>query len=165
MRSYFQCTYRYPSSIQKRPSILTCYDGADDDKVRCSAAAATLPRLQPRTNTFRRPSLRHTRSNLSTKSAGSVRSPDRFLPSRPPLESAIESFRANKDPRTLTSDERLLRHKDASPDAFYPRRRISSPVPKANRPIIDRRNISGRRSGSGGMVLLLMGLVCAVDSS
>ncbi|CZR52594.1 related to meiosis-specific APC/C activator protein AMA1 [Phialocephala subalpina] len=149
VRSYFQCTFRQPSSIQQPSSVSTLYDGADDGRIK-HTAAATLPRLRPRANTFRRPSLRTTRSNLSTKSTGSVRSPDRFLPSRPSLDSAIESFRANKDPHSLSSDERLLRHEDASPDAFYPRRRVSSPIPKANRPIIDRRNVSGRRSGSGG---------------
>ncbi|KAE8450863.1 hypothetical protein EG329_005776 [Mollisiaceae sp. DMI_Dod_QoI] len=101
-------------------------------------------------NTFRRPSLRAIRSNLSANSAGSIRAPDRFLPIRSSLDSAVESFRANKDPQTLSSDERLLRHKDASPDAFNARRHISSPVPRSNRPILERRNISGRRSGSGG---------------
>ncbi len=143
VRSYFKCTYQQPSSVSSR------FDGADDETTR-HVSAVTLPRLRPRMNTFRRPSLRAVRSNLSANSAGSIRAPDRFLPIRPSLDSAVESFRANKDPQTLSSDERLLRHKDASPDAFNARRHISSPVPRSNRPILERRNISGRRSGSGG---------------
>ena len=147
MRSYFHCTHQQQlPTCGRAPSR---YDGADEERVGYRSAV-TLPRLRPRTNTFHRPSLRTVRSNLSIASTGSIRAPDRFLPARPSLDSAIQNFRANKDPKTLSSDEKLLRHKDASPDAFNPRRRVSSPIPRANRTVLDRRNVSGRRSGSGG---------------
>jgi hypothetical protein len=128
------------------------YDGpADDEKL--PIVPATLPRLNARSkNTayFRRPSLKTFDSNSSLNSGGSLRTPDRFVPRRrPALDSAIQSFRANKDPKVLSTEEKLMRHKDVSPDAFNPRRRVSSPIPEANRPI-SRRNYSGRRSGSGG---------------
>ena len=117
---------------------------------------ATLPRSQARCKTssfHRRPSLKRAfESNSSTKSTGSLRSPDRFLPSRrPTLESAVQSFRASKDPQILSTDERLLRNKDASPDAFNPRRRVTSLIPRPNRPL-KRRDFSGNRSGGVGMI-------------
>jgi hypothetical protein len=129
------------------------YDGpADDEKL--PVTPATLPRLNARSKNatyFRRPSLKTFDSNSCSKSGGSLRTPDRFVPRRrPALDSAIQSFRANKDPKALSTNEKLLRHKDVSPDAFNPRRRVSSPIPQANRPPA-RRNYSGRRSGSGGM--------------
>jgi meiosis-specific APC/C activator protein AMA1 len=138
---------------RKTSKLTDIYDGpADDDKA--PPAPATLPRLKPRskdTEYFRRPSLKAFESNSSSKSGSSLQSPDRFLPRRrPALDSAIQSFRANKEPKALSTEEKLLRHKDVSPDAFNPRRRISSPMPQANRPI-SRRNYSGRRSGSGGL--------------
>lgn len=131
------------------------YDGpADDEKL--PIVPATLPRLNARSkNTayFRRPSLKTFDSNSSSNSGGSLRTPDRFVPRRrPALDSAIQSFRANKDPKVLSTEEKLMRHKDVSLDAFNPRRRVSSPIPQANRPVT-RRNYSGRRSGSGGMSL------------
>jgi hypothetical protein len=83
------------------------------------------------------------------RSTRSIRAPDRYLPKRPNLDSATESFRANKDPGTLSTDEKLLRNKHASLDAFNSRRRVTSPIPQINRPS-QRRNFSGNRSGSGG---------------
>lgn len=129
------------------------YDGPADDDIP-PPAPATLPRLKPRTKDaeyFRRPSLMTFDFSSNSKSGGSIRSPDRFVPRRrPALDSAVQSFRSNKEPKALSTEEKLLRHKDVSPDAFNPRRRISSPIPLANRPV-SRRNYSGRRSGSGGM--------------
>jgi hypothetical protein len=129
------------------------YDGpADDEKL--PIVPATLPRLNARskhTAYFRRPSLKTFDSNSSSNSGGSLRTPDRFVPRRrPALDAAIQSFRANKDPKVLSIEEKLMRHKDVSADAFNPRRRVSSPIPQANRPV-PRRNYSGRRSGSGGI--------------
>jgi meiosis-specific APC/C activator protein AMA1 len=137
----------------RKSSLLTdIYDGpADDDKPH--PAPVTLPRPKTRsrnTEYFRRPSLRTLESNSSSKSGGSLQSPDRFVPRRrPALDSATQSFRSNKETKALSTEEKLLRHKDVSPDAFNPRRRLSSPIPQANRPV-SRRLYSGRRSGSGG---------------
>lgn len=136
--------------LLRKPSKPTAtvgqYDGPSDTEKR-ALSISTMPRINSRINKFRRrPSLK---AFASSSSAGSFRSPDRFLPRRPTLDSAVESFRTSKDPRTLTTDEKLLRHKDASPDAFNPRRRVTSPTPSAIRPVL-RRTFSGNRSGSGG---------------
>jgi hypothetical protein len=58
-----------------------------------------------------------------------VRSPDRFLPTRSPLDKVFEKFHANKDIYKLSASERLLRH-DIDNDVFNPRRRatISNPL-------------------------------------
>ncbi|KAG4430502.1 hypothetical protein IFR05_014007 [Cadophora sp. M221] len=163
---YFDIPYRRPSSIKleilkrkhtiandvlrKSPDIVSQYDGPSDTEKR-ALSISTLPRINPRTSNFRRrPSLK---TFASSASSSSFRCPDRFLPIRPTLDSAVESFRTSKDPRTLTTDEKLLRHKDASLDAFNPRRRATSPIPSANRPV-PRRNFSGNRSGSGGASVL-----------
>ncbi|KAL5323825.1 hypothetical protein ACEPPN_008367 [Leptodophora sp. 'Broadleaf-Isolate-01'] len=162
----FNIPYRRPSSIKleipkrkhtttndvlrKSPAIANQYDGPSDTEKR-ALSISTLPRINPRTSNFRRrPSLK---TFASSTSSGSFRSPDRFLPIRSTLDSAVESFRTSKDPRTLTMDEKLLRHKDASQDAFNPRRRATSPIPSSNRPV-PRRNFSGNRSGSGGASVL-----------
>ncbi len=63
----------------------------------------------------------------SSKSGGSLRAPDRFLPTKSPLDAAFQRFHANKDAHKLTSAEKLLRLNSASPDAFRPRRRATSP--------------------------------------
>lgn len=149
----------FQDTSRKSSKFADIYDGPADDE-KPPPTPATLPRLKPRskdTEYFRRPSLMAFESNSSSKLGGSLHSPDRFVPRRrPALDSAIQSFRANKEPKALSTEEKLLRHKDVSPDAFNPRRRISSPIPQANRPIT-RRNYSGRRSGSGGMNSQLSG--------
>lgn len=116
-------------------------------------AYSTLPRFNHRSKTFRRrPSLKTFDSGSSIRSVGSIRSPDRFLPRRPNTASATESFQTSVDPKSLSTDEKLFRNKDASPDAFNPRRTVTSPVPRAHRPASrpERRHFSGNRSGSGG---------------
>ncbi|KAE9376087.1 WD40 repeat-like protein, partial [Stipitochalara longipes BDJ] len=129
-------------------------DGPADDE-KPLPTPATLPRLNPRskiTGYLHRPSLKTFGFNSTSKPGCSFRSPDRFLPRRrSDLDSVIQSFRANKEPKSLSTEEKLLRHKDVSPDAFNPRRRVSSPIPQANRPV-SRRNYSGRRSGSGSVL-------------
>lgn len=127
-------------------------DGASDEKKR-TVSATTLPRIRVPSFFRRRPQLKTCDSDLSQKSGGSLRSPDRFVPSRrPTIESVIESFRVNKDPYTLSTEERLLRHKDASADAFNPRRSITSPTSRAIRPTppLPRPDFSVNRSGGGG---------------
>ena len=135
-------------------AISSKYDGSSDEP-GVVWGVATLPRLKARSKTTafrRRPSLNAFESTSSTRSTGSLRSPDRFLPCRrPTLESAVQSFRANKDPHVLSTGEKLLRNKDASPDAFNPRRRVTSPIPRPNTSLT-RRNFSGNRSGGGGMI-------------
>jgi meiosis-specific APC/C activator protein AMA1 len=96
-----------------------------------------LPRRRPSiaTPVRGRPVLRSHESSSSSRSAGSITSPDRFLPSRrPALNASTESFRINKDVNNLTTEEKLLRHSGASHDAFNPRRRITAPVPSAINP-------------------------------
>jgi len=145
----------FQDPFQEYSALTGVFDGPADDDTP-PPAPATLPRLHPRskiTGYLRRRSLKTFESNSTSKSGGSLRSPDRFVPRRrPDLDSVIQSFRANKEPKELSTEEKLLRHKDVSPDAFNPRRRVSSPIPQANRPV-SRRNYSGRRSGSGGMNL------------
>lgn len=78
------------------------------------------------------------------------RSVDRFLPvRRSSLMPSIHSFRTNKDPKALSTDELLHRHPEVSPDAFNPRsRRASSPLPVARRP--QARRVWGNRSANRG---------------
>lgn len=68
-----------------------------------------------------RPLLQTFPSTSSTRSAGSgsLASPDRFLARHRPTGNDLpESYRTNQAAISLTSGERLLRHADASPDAF-----------------------------------------------
>lgn len=125
------------------------YDGAGSDEGRM-LAVSTLPRINHRSKTFRRrPSLKTFESESSLRSTGSIRALDRFVPRRATLDSATECYQISKDPKTLSTDEKLFRNKVVSQDAFNPRRRVTSPIPRANRHI-QRRNFSGNRSGSGG---------------
>lgn len=82
-----------------------------------------------------------------------MRKPDRFVPPRrPTLDSVIESFRIGKDPGSLSPEERLLRRKDTSLDAFNPRRSVTSPTPRPRQASPSaRRHFSGNRSGGGGI--------------
>ncbi|MCJ1472010.1 hypothetical protein MMC13_000654 [Lambiella insularis] len=48
-------------------------------------------------------------------------SPDRFIPARPAADSHVASYNLGKSPEHLSSSERLLRHKSATPDPFSPR--------------------------------------------
>lgn len=61
---------------------------------------------------------------------------------------STQSFRTNKDPEFLSPDEKLLRNHVATPDAFDPRRRASSPVPRVVRPPVQR-SFSAHRVGGG----------------
>lgn len=150
MLDFFDNGYHKPSRV-KSPRTIICYDGAGDDEGRV-LSANTLPRLNPCSSTSRqRASLQTFESGSTLRSTGSLKSPDRFLPKRPSLASSTESFRSNKDPKTLSTTEKLVRNKEASPDAFNPRRRVTSPVPQAMRSPPQRRNFSGNRSGSGGL--------------
>ncbi|RDL40203.1 WD40 repeat-like protein [Venustampulla echinocandica] len=129
------------------------YDGPSDEEIFPSTAT-TLPRSRPR-SFFRRWTLLKTfDSHSSLSSTDSRRSPDRFLPARrSSVDFTTHTFHAHKDPRTLTADEKLLRHKDASPDAFSPTRKAASSTPEASR-AIPRRNTSGRRRGGTGPTTL-----------
>ncbi|APA12316.1 hypothetical protein sscle_09g070860 [Sclerotinia sclerotiorum 1980 UF-70] len=127
------------------------FDGASDSpKTPMSSSSSTLPRSNIKT----RPSLLNTlRARTSVdptqnrKSLSSLHSPDRFLPVLKNSDSAAQSFRANKDPGTLSPYERLMRHSSASLDAFNPRRRATSPIPLASRP--DSRRIVSANRGRG----------------
>jgi hypothetical protein len=98
-----------------------------------------------------RPALKKFQSSDSVRSSGSLRSLDRFLPRRPTSNSAGTSFRSNKDPHTLSPEEKLLRHSGASTDAFSPRRTATSPTPQSSNSVEARRNVSANRSGGTGM--------------
>jgi meiosis-specific APC/C activator protein AMA1 len=140
-----------PKSYSKTVKFRGRYDGPDDappDHPEPETGASGLPSRHPRTLTCNRPSLKAFHSN-SSKSTRSLRSPDRFLPRRPILDSAVQSFRVNKDPESLSNSEKLLRNNEASPDAFNPRRRVTSPVLASNGlPVLPvRRNLTPTRGG------------------
>lgn len=132
--------------------VTNTFDGAyDEDR---PTTPATLPRVFSRARDFSH----HTRPSLGTfdsapptlKRANSTLCPDRFVAARRPGLNSTISYRSNRDPHTLSKDERLLRHKDATPDAFNPRRRVTSPIPALNPPN-PRRVFSANRSGGGRM--------------
>jgi hypothetical protein len=124
------------------------FDGSSD----LNPAVSTIPRCIHRSGSSERPrpTLKKFQSSDSVRSSASLRSLDRFLPRRPTSNSAGTSFRANKDPQTLSPDEKLLRHSGASVDAFSPRRRATSPTSQSDH-IAARRDISASRSGGAGM--------------
>lgn len=94
-----------------------------------------LPKLNDRSNVLnsdpfrRRPSLRTQTAGSCSKSSGWLRSPDRFLPNRSPLDALSQRYHANKESNKLSNKEKLLRRDIASLDAFSPRRRATSPTP------------------------------------
>ncbi|PQE17395.1 meiosis-specific apc c activator ama1 protein [Rutstroemia sp. NJR-2017a BVV2] len=109
------------------------------------------PFSQPKKSVHQRPSLPRSRTSLSSqestptkKCTGSLRSPDRFLPFLRDSQQSTQTFRANKDPDTLSTYEKLIRNSSASLDAFQPRRRVTTPIPLAVRPDT-RRNLTGNR--------------------
>ncbi|KAF7882565.1 uncharacterized protein EAF02_005928 [Botrytis sinoallii] len=132
------------------------FDGSSDSpKIPTTSSSSTVPRP----NTKSRPALSNTLrartsvdSTPTRKSASSLHSPDRFLPVLKRSDSATQSFRANKDPGSLSPYERLMRHSSASLDAFNPRRRATSPIPLASRP--DSRRIVSANRGRGATALI-----------
>jgi hypothetical protein len=76
----------------------------------------------------RRPTLRRLNTGSSSNSSGSLRAPDRFLPTRSPLEPAFHNFQASKDSEKLSNNEKLLRCDIASLDAFRPRGSATNPT-------------------------------------
>jgi len=138
---------------QNRSTSVSKYrlDGSSDSS-KAVLATSTLPRLNRRSSSSgfpRRPSFKTFEPSENTNSGGSLRYLDRFLPHRRPALNSTQSFRTNKDPQSLSPDEKLLRHSGASPDAFSPRRKVISPPHQSNLPPA-RRNISANRSGGGG---------------
>ncbi|KAK6604756.1 WD repeat domain-containing protein [Botrytis cinerea] len=118
-------------------------------------SSSTLPRPSTKSRPTLSNALRARTSVDSTptrKSASSLHSPDRFLPVLKRSDSAAQSFRANKDPGSLSPYERLMRHSSASLDAFNPRRRATSPIPLASRP--DSRRIVSANRGRGATALI-----------
>ncbi|TQS37952.1 hypothetical protein Golomagni_01553 [Golovinomyces magnicellulatus] len=80
--------------------------------------------------------------------------PDRFLPRRKGSTSAIESFRANKDPKLMSSDERLSRNQFSNIDAFgFKRVSLLSTATSVNSS--PGRIVSVSRDLSGGSLLAL----------
>ncbi|KAI9737214.1 MAG: hypothetical protein M1818_005746 [Claussenomyces sp. TS43310] len=95
----------------------------------------------------RRPALRDYHTGSSGRSRGSIRSPDRFLPPRDFSDAVVQKFHANKHPQQLSPAEKLLRHDEATPDAFGPRRIATSQSPIRS---VVRRRASGIASRPGG---------------
>lgn len=129
------------------------FDGSAEDS-KPPPVGATLSRLSRRANSsdfFSRPTVKKLQSSDSIRSSCSQRSLDRFLPRRPTLNSAATSYHANKDPQSLSPEEKILRHSGATPDAFSPRRRATSPTPRS-RNLIARRNLSANNSGGSGRI-------------
>jgi meiosis-specific APC/C activator protein AMA1 len=113
---------------------------------------ATLPRLNSSLKAlspdpFRhRPGLQTSSTSSSSKSSGSLRSPDRFLPNRGLLDAAVQRFRANKDTNKLSLSEKVLRRNDDNPDAFSQRRAIS---PNPSGSVAAGRRVTSSRIGGG----------------
>ena len=59
-------------------------------------------------------------------------SPDRYIPSRNTRDEHVNSYKVGKSPERLSSAEKLLRHKSATPDPFHAR--SPSQVPDPARP-------------------------------
>lgn len=131
--------------------ITNRFDGAFEETR--PTTPATLPRVKSRLSSrgyARRPSLSTFGSAQTLPRTNSSTSPDRFVPARRPGLSTTQSYRSNRDPQSLSKDERLLRNQDATPDAFNPRRRVTSPLPPTPPPN-PRRVFSATRSGGGGI--------------
>ncbi|KAK0708947.1 WD40 repeat-like protein [Lasiosphaeria miniovina] len=62
------------------------------------------------------------------RGTGSLRLPDRFIPTRTHSANTAEKFRTGKAPHELTPSEKLLRHNGATEDAFCYRRRAVTPM-------------------------------------
>jgi len=99
---------------------------------------ATLPRGSVRhrpalsASLFRRTAKRVRRRGSDTSilsTPDSLRSLDRFVPTRDPSTPSSQKFRTTKDPGELTPTERLLRHNRHAPDPFCYRRRSASILP------------------------------------
>ncbi|KAJ8059812.1 hypothetical protein OCU04_011443 [Sclerotinia nivalis] len=143
------------------------FDGASDSpRTPMTSSSSTLPRF----NIKSRPTLSNTLrartsvdSTQTRKSLSSLHSPDRFLPVLKRSDSAAQSFRANKDPGTLSPYERLMRNSSASLDAFNPRRRATSPIPLASRP--DSRRIVSANRGRGKQYLTAISDPCSNHST
>ncbi|RAL65329.1 hypothetical protein DID88_000897 [Monilinia fructigena] len=131
------------------------FDGTSDNpRTPLTSSSATLPRFNHKSRPTLSNTLRARTSIDSTptrKLASSLHSPDRYLPVLKRSNSSAQSFRANKDPGTLSAYERLMRNSSASLDAFNPRRRATSPIPLASRP--DSRRIVSTNRGRGATAL------------
>jgi meiosis-specific APC/C activator protein AMA1 len=147
-----------PKFYFKNVKFRGIYDGPSEtppDEPEPAVGASTPPYRRPKTSMLQRPSLKEAlNSGLSSKSISSVQSPDRFLPRRPKLDSASQNYRVNKDPQSLSSNEKLLRNKEASPDAFNPHRCVTSLVPPPNGlPVLPaRRNFTANRGGGASVL-------------
>jgi hypothetical protein len=139
--------YKWITALKHRIGGL---DGPLDDS-KPPAIALTLPILNRASHgsAYRRPTL----NRGSSSRTSSFRSPDRFVPSRRlTTDDLTQTFRTSKEPAALSTDERLVRNSKASPDAFDPHRRASSPVFRTPRNPIATDSID-QRGRSGGSVL------------
>lgn len=81
-------------------------------------SAVSLSPLNLRNSTSLRPSQWIARGGSLSSPQTLSRTPDRFIPSRRPLNSTRQSFQLNKTTDKLTPSERITRHGVLSPDPF-----------------------------------------------
>lgn len=103
----------------------------------------------------RRPPLKTHNTGLSSKSGSSLRSPDRFLPNRSPLDTFSQRYRASKEAHKLSTVEKLLRRDIASIDAFSPRRSVTSPIPLTASPTSEQVSRSLHLGGEDEIIFTL----------
>ncbi|RKF73303.1 Meiotic fizzy-related protein 2 [Golovinomyces cichoracearum] len=151
------CSCKVPTKII---NLVRTYgnDGQDDDAFSeelpfmypnyISKSLQSSPRARlPKTHKFSR--FNHLENHYTLHSH-----PDRFLPRRKSSTTAIESFRANKDPKLMTPNERLSRNQYSNVDAFgFKRDSILSRATSANPS--SGRIVSVSRDLSGGSLLAL----------
>lgn len=77
---------------------------------------------------------------VTGKRISSLRTPDRFVPSRDPTTPGSEKMRTSKPPEDLTPSERLVRHNRDAPDPFCFRRKPLAPSLTAPRGRVTSRN-------------------------
>lgn len=127
------------------------HDGAFEALAFNSKRKASIE--SPATSTPIRPPLRVSKTRSSTGVSATAIFADRFLPARRTPEASLQNFHANKDPKKLSPAERLLRHDQASPDAFNPwHRRATSPIPPITPTRSARRVVSAGRPGSASTI-------------
>lgn len=74
-----------------------------------------------------------------------IRAYDRFIPFRTQSTDTVERYKTGKDWKELTPKERILRHNDATDDAFVYRPRVETPMASDYRPQSSSDGVPSRR--------------------